>query len=173
MPASKKKEKPQMPKAAGLVNKALEGAASVASLPGRALMGAATVPLRAARKTIKAGAKGIKESVTGKTTSEKTAGIPDALARLAPYLIGAGTGAAATGGAAYLMGRKRKKQHAEQLAGSEAKRKGQLKHLAGLFRKANVAENRQLAQKYYRAGRVTESRRRSLAKRYYQAQGSK
>lgn len=58
--------------------------------------------------------------------------------QIAKILGIAGAGAAAGAGGAHIVG--------------EKKRKGQLKELADLFRKANVQENKLIARRAYQAG---------------------
>lgn len=91
----------------------------------------------------------------------KTAAVPEILATLAPYLIGGGIGAAGTGGAAYMLAKKRGKEHTAALEAEKGKRKVQLQHLAGLFRKANMAENQALARRYYQLGRTSAGGRQA------------
>lgn len=58
---------------------------------------------------------------------------------IAKLLAVAGVGAAAGGGGAYAYGEHKRKKH--------------LKQLSDLFRQANVAENRMIAQRAFQAGR--------------------
>jgi len=59
--------------------------------------------------------------------------------QIAKYLAAAGGGAALGGGAAYAVGEKKRKTH--------------LKQLADLFRQANIAENKMIAQRAFQAGK--------------------